>query len=252
MSNNKTYFTSLVSNIDTSISHYTQVNIIFYTLIGIFILNLIIKKINNKNFIKDDTIQLKVHNENLTKKNVDSEDSDSNDSYDTEDCIQWNVHNILTKKDIDSENDDSDWSDETGGNEAEKLCLNFKLKNKIDRDFYEDQIIKDKYKDLENFERCAYHHRSRYTYGGNKELNLWEKDKNYLIRSWEELKQDFFETQTIKQKQSHFEAFQHTMRYKPINFTGNHKFLNDELRKDDYKHLNKMKEEIEKFDNIES
>ena len=73
------------------------------------------------------------------------------------------------------------------------------------------------------------------------------KDKNYLIRSWEELKQEFFTTQTIKQKHSHLKAFEDTMKYKPIKFTGRHEQLNKELRKSDNEHLMKMKAEIKQL-----
>jgi hypothetical protein len=172
--------------------------------------------------------------------------SDSDEEYiDKVDKILDEMEN----KDSSDENSLEEWSDETGRNEGEKLRLNFKLKNKIERDFYEDHIIQDKYKNLKTYEISIYHHRSRYTYGGNAELNLWEKDKKYLIRSWEELKKEFFKTQTIKQKHSHLKAFEYTMNYKPIvNFTGKHKELNDELRKDDNEHLMKMKAEIERLD----
>ena len=98
--------------------------------------------------------------------------------------------------------------------EAAKLGLNFKLRNQSEKEFYEDQIIKDKYKNLETYERSIYHH--RYTYGDNVESNLWERDKNYLIRSWKSLKQEFFNAETLKQKYSHLKAFEHTMKYSII------------------------------------
>ena len=83
-----------------------------------------------------------------------------------------------------------------------------------------------------------------FLYGHNVDLDLWEKDKNYLIRSWKSLKQEFFNAKTIKQKYSHLKAFEHTMRYKPIKFTGRHKQLNKKLRKSDNEHLMKMRAEI--------
>lgn len=146
---------------------------------------------------------------------------------------------------FDEENED-EWSEHMGHIEANKLVLNFKLKNQGERDFYEIQIIKDKYKNLEIYERSMYHHRYNYTYGHNVELDLWEKDKNYLIKSWKSLKQEFFffNAETIKQKYSHLKAFEHTMKYKPIKFTGRHKQLNKILRKSYNKHLMKMRTDI--------
>ena len=174
------------------------------------------------------------------------------DSEDDEEYID-NIDKILDEMGNNGsshENSSEEWSDETGRNEGEKLNLNFKLKNKIERDFYEDQIIHDKYKNLERYEISIYHHRYSYDYGENAKLNLWEKDKNYLIRSWKNLKQEFYEAQTIKKKYSHLKAFTHIMNFKPIvNFTGKHKELNEELRKDDEEHLMKMKAEIERLEN---
>jgi len=175
---------------------------------------------------------------------LDEDSEDTNEDPDLELFLRSEV--VQCRCFFEGEDDEKgeEWSDHRRHLEAEKLGLNFKLKNKIERNFYEDQIIKDKYKNLETYERSMYHHRSRYTYGGNAELNFWEKDKNYLIRSWEELKQEFFNTHTVKQKHSHLKAFEHTMKYKPIKFTGRYKKLNKELRNGDNEHLMKMKAEI--------
>ena len=110
------------------------------------------------------------------------------------------------------------------------------------------EIIKDKYINLQTYERSIWHHRSWRDSVQNAELKLWEKDKNYLIKSWKVLKQEFFNVKTLKQKYSHLKAFEKIMEYKPLEkLTGKYKTLNEELRKNDNKHLMKMKLEIKRL-----
>ena len=200
------------------------------------------------NRVLDEEIRDDLDKESNKESDYESDD-ESDEALDEDPDLELMMRNRSDRPcrcffDDDDEEKEEEWSDHRGHIEAAKLGLNFKLKNQGERDFYENQIIKDKYKNLETYERSIYHHRYNYTYGHNAELGLWEKDKNYLIRSWKSLKQEFFNAETLKQKYSHLKAFEHTIKYKPIKFTGRHKQLNKRLRKSDNEHLMKMRAEI--------
>jgi len=233
----------------SNLFHYIKIEWIIsfvIILIGYYIYNKKqVKEANSKSNLE--LISVKNSKEDIS----DSDSSDDNYELDSDfEDFEKDLSNIMRSKSLfdDSSDDDEEWSDHRGRVEAENLGLNFKLKNKIEYDFYENEIIKDKYINLQTYERSIWHHRSWRDNIQNAELKLWEKDKNYLIKSWKLLKQEFFNAKTLKQKYSHLKAFEKIMKYRPLDkLTGKYKTLNEELRKNDNKHLMKMKIEIKRL-----